>query len=47
MELNNFWCKLNVIRILKSVISTRFADGEPCTGRCLGDAEFLAVFVSL
>ena len=32
---------------VKSVISTRSADGQPWTGRCLGDAEFLAVISSL
>ena len=47
MELNNFRCKLNEIRILKSVISTGFADGRPCTGRYLDDAEFLAFIASL
>jgi hypothetical protein len=31
----------------KSVISTRFADGQPCAGRYVDDAEFLAIVASL
>jgi hypothetical protein len=47
MELNNIWCKLNIIRILMSVVSTLSADGAVHRASVLGRCGISCVVVSL